>query len=105
MKQSRFSEAQIVAILQQQQSGQTVAHIAREHGISEATFHTWKTKYAGLQVSELTRLKHLEAENQRLKQRYAELSLENHAIKEVLRKKERPPPPAATWPTRWWRRG
>ena len=105
MKKSRFSEAQIVAILQQQQSGQTVPHIVREHGISEATFYTWKTKYAGLQVSELTRLKHLEAENQRLKQRYAELSLENHAIKEVLRKKERPPPPAAMWPTRWWRRG
>ncbi len=87
MKKSRFSEAQIVAILQQQQSGQTVAHIVREHGISEATFYPWKTKYAGLQVSELTRLKHLEAENQRLKQLYAELSLENHAIKEVLRKK------------------
>lgn len=87
MKKSRFSEAQIVAILQQQQSGQTVAHIVREHGISEATFYTWKTKYAGLQVSELARLKHLEAENQRLKQLYAELSLENHAIREVLRKK------------------
>jgi len=63
-----------------------VAHIVREHGSSEATFYTWKTKYAGLQVSELTRFKHLEAENQRLKQRYAELSLENCAIKEVLRK-------------------
>lgn len=87
MKKSRFSEAQIVAILQQQQSGQTVAQIVREHGISEATFYTWKTKYAGLQVSELTWLKHLEAESQRLKQLYAELSLENHAIKEVLRKK------------------
>lgn len=87
MKKSRFSEAQIVAILQQQQSGQTVAHIVREHGISEATCYAWKTKYAGLQVRELTRLKHLEAENQRLKQLYAERSLENHAIKEVLRKK------------------
>ncbi len=87
MKKSRFSDAHIVAILQQQQSGQTVAQIVREHGLSEATFYTWKTKYAGLQGSELTRLKHLEAENQRLKQLYAELSLENHAIKEVLRKK------------------
>ena len=87
MKKSRFSDVQIVAILQQQQSGQSVAHIAREHGIGEATVYTWKTKYAGLQVSELTRLKHLEAENQRLKQRYAELSPENHAIKKVLRKK------------------
>ena len=87
MKKSRFSDAHIVAILQQQQSGQNVAQIVREHGLSEATFYTWKTKYAGLQGSELTRLKHLEAENQRLKQLYAELSLENHAIKEVLRKK------------------
>ena len=87
MKKSRFSDAHIVAILQQQQSGQTVAQIVREHGLSEATFYTWKTKYAGLQGSELTRLKHLEAENQRLKQLYAELSLENHAIEEVLRKK------------------
>ena len=52
MKKSRFSEAQIIAILQQQQNGQTVAHIVREHSISEATFYTWKTKYAGLQVSE-----------------------------------------------------
>ena len=64
-----------------------MAHIVREHGLSEATFYAWKTKYAGLQVSDLTRLKHLEAENQRLQQRYAELSLANHAIKEVLRKK------------------
>jgi len=87
MKKSRFSDAHIVAILHQQQTGQTVAQIVREHGISEATFYTWKTKYAGLQGSELTRLKHLEAENQRLKQLYAELSLENHAIKEGLRKK------------------
>ena len=51
MKKNRFSEAQIITILQQQQSGQTVAHIVREHGLSEATFYTWKTKYAGLQIS------------------------------------------------------
>lgn len=87
MEKNRFREVQIVAILQQQQSDQAVAQIVREHGISEAAFYTWKTKYAGLQVSELTRLKHLEAENQCLKQLYAELSLENHAIEEVLRKK------------------
>ena len=87
MKKARFSESQIVAILKQQEAGQTVAQIAREHGISEATFYTWKSKYGGMQVSELTRLKELEAENRRLKQMYADLSLENQTIKEVLRKK------------------
>jgi putative transposase len=87
MKKGRFSESQIVAILKQQDAGETVAQIAREHGISEATFYTWKSKYGGLQVSELTRLKELEEENRRLKQMYADLSLENQAIKAVLRKK------------------
>lgn len=87
MKKGRFNESQIVAILKQQESGQTVAQISREHGISEATFYTWKSKYGGMQVSELTRLKELEEENRRLKQMYADLSLENQAIKEVLRKK------------------
>ncbi len=87
MKKGRFNESQIVAILKQQESGQTVAQIAREHAISEATFYTWKSKYGGMQVSELTRLKELEEENRRLKQMYADLSLENQAIKEVLRKK------------------
>jgi putative transposase len=87
MKKGRISESQIVAILKQQDAGETVAQIAREHGISEATFYTWKSKYGGLQVSELTRLKELEEENRRLKQMYADLSLENQAIKAVLRKK------------------
>jgi putative transposase len=68
MKKGRFSEAQIVAILQQQASGQTVAQIVREHGLSEATFYAWKSKYAGASVAELTRLKHLEEENRKLKQ-------------------------------------
>ena len=83
----RFNESQIVAILKQQESGQTVAQIARQHSISEATLYTWKSKYGGMQVSELTRLKELEAENRRLKQMYVDLSLENQSIKEVLRKK------------------
>jgi putative transposase len=59
MKKGRFSEAQIVAILQQQQSGQTVAQMVSEHGLSEATFYAWKSKYAGASVAELTWLKHL----------------------------------------------
>lgn len=87
MKKGRFSEAQIVAILQQQASGQTVAQIVREHGLGAATFYAWKSKYAGAGVAEPTRLKHLEDENRKLKQVFADLSLENQAIKEVLRKK------------------
>ncbi|GGF17967.1 transposase [Hymenobacter cavernae] len=86
MKKGRFSEAQIAAILQQQASGQTVAQIVREHGLSEATFYAWKSKYAGASVAEPTRLKHLGDENQCLKQMFADLSLENQAIKEILRK-------------------
>ena len=87
MKKSRFSEAQILGILRQQDQGQTVAQICREHGISEPTFYGWKSKFGGMSVSELQRLKHLEDENRRLKQLYAELSLEHQVIKVVLRKK------------------
>jgi putative transposase len=87
MKKGRFSEAQIVVILQQQASGQTVAQIVRKHRLSEATFYAWKSKYAGASVAELTRLKHLEEENRKLRQMFADLSLENQAIKEILRKK------------------
>ena len=87
MKAGRFSESQIVAILKQQDSGQTIAQITREHGISEATFYNWKTKYGGMQVSEVKRLKDLEDENRRLKKMYADLSLQNDIIKEALQKK------------------
>ena len=87
MKKSRFSEAQIFGILRQQDQGLTVAQICREHGISEPTFYGWKSKFGGMSVSELQRLKHLEDENRRLKQLYAELSLEHQVIMEVLRKK------------------
>ena len=64
-----------------------MAQICREHGISEPTFYGWKSKFGGMSVSELQRLKHLEDENRRLKQLYAELSLEHQVVKEVLRKK------------------
>jgi putative transposase len=89
MKKSRFSEAQILGILRQQDQGQTVVQICREHGISELTFYAWKSKFGGMSmsVSELQRLKHLEDENRRLKQLVADLSLENQVVKEVLRKK------------------
>ena len=87
MKKSRFSEAQILGILRQQDQGQTVAQICREHGLSEPTFYAWKSKFGGVSVSELQRLKPLEEKNRRLQQLYAELSLEHPVIKEVLRKK------------------
>ena len=87
MKQARFSESQIVAILKQQDNGQTVAQITRQHGVSEATFYVWKAKYGGMQVSEVKRLKDWEEDNRRLKKMYAELSLQHEITKEALAKK------------------
>jgi putative transposase len=87
MKQGRFSETQIVAILKQQDNGQTVAQISREHGISDATFYTWKAKYGGMQVSDVKRIKDLEEENRRLKKMFSELSLQHEIVKEALQKK------------------
>ena len=87
MKKSRFSENQIVAILKKAQQGMKVADICREHGISDATFYTWRSKYGGVSVNELKRIKELEAENARLKRMYSDLSLVNDALKDVLEKK------------------
>ena len=87
MKTARFSESQIVAILKQQDNGQTVAQISREHGISDATFYAWKAKYGGMQVTDIKRVKELEEENRRLKKMYADLSLQHDITKEALTKK------------------
>lgn len=87
MKQGRFSESQIVAILKQQDSGQTVTQTTREHGVSEATFYNWKAKYGGMQLAEVKRLKDSENESRRLKKMYAELSLQNDIFKQALTKK------------------
>ena len=87
MKKTRFSESQIVAILKQGEAGVPVAQILREHGISQATYYNWKAKYGGASVAELKRLKELEAENAKLKRMYADLALENTAIKDVLSRK------------------
>jgi putative transposase len=86
MKKSRFTESQIVSILNQQHTGQTVKEICREHGISNATFYNWKANYGGMGVSELTRMKEFEAENTRLKRMYADLSLAHHALKDAVEK-------------------
>ena len=87
MKRTRFTEHQIIGILKKQDSGLKVADICREHGISDATFYNWKAKYGGLQVSDVKKLKELEAENFRLKKMYAELSMENYALKDLISKK------------------
>lgn len=87
MKKTRFTEAQIVSILHQQEVGKSVKDISREHGISDATFYNWKAKYGGMQISDVKRMKDLEEENGRLKRIVANLTLEIDAIKTVLEKK------------------
>jgi putative transposase len=86
MKKGRFSEEQIIGILKQHEAGHKVADLAREHGISEATIYTWKSKYGGLEVSEAQRLKSLEDENRRLKHLVADLSLDKEVLKAIVRK-------------------
>jgi putative transposase len=87
MRRSKFTESQIVAALQEVEGGVPIAEVIRKHGISRATFFTWKSKYGGATVAELKRLRELEAENTKLKRMYAELALENTAIKDVLSRK------------------
>ena len=87
MKKTKFSESQIVAILQEGEAGLPVAQILRKYGISQATYCNWKSKYGGASVAELKHLKELEVENAKLKRMYADLALENAAIKDVLGRK------------------
>src|SRR5690349_24377385 len=91
MKKSRFTESQIVAILKEGEAGVAVAQLTRKHGISAATYYHWKSKYGGAGVSELKRLRELEAENAKLKRMYADLALENTAIEDVLSRIYGPP--------------
>ena len=87
MKRTRFSETQIVAILKQGDVGVKVKDLCREHGISDATYYNWKAKYGGLDASDLKRLKEMEGELTKLKRMYADLALENQALKDVIEKK------------------
>ncbi len=83
----RFTEEQIIGILREQEAGGMVKEITRRHGVSEQSFYRWKAKYAGLEVSELRRLKELEAENAKLKKLLAEAHLDNAALKDVVARK------------------
>ena len=87
MKKSKFSESQIVSILKEADSGMKVDDVCRQHGISNATYYNWKSKYGGMEASDIKKLKELQEENDRLKKMYAELSLENRAFKELFEKK------------------
>ena len=87
MRKSKFTESQIVGILAEGESGLAVGDVCRKHGIINETYSQWKSKYAGVSANELKRLKDLEAENGKLKRMYAELALENTAIKDVLSRK------------------
>ena len=87
MRVSRFSDTQIVSILNEAESGMPIKDVCRQHGISSATYYKWKSKYGGLGVSELKRSKELESENAKLKRMYADLALENTALKDLIEKK------------------
>ena len=87
MTRKRHTEEQIIAVLKDAQAGVSVQDLCRKHGISDATFYKWRTKYAGLEVSDVKKLRQLEDENRRLKQRVAEQALDIQALKAITAKK------------------
>ena len=87
MRKARFKETQIVRVLKEVEGGRQVNEVCREHGISDATYYNWKTKYGGMEIADIRKLKELADENRRLKQMYADLSLKHQALKEIVQKK------------------
>ena len=87
MKRSRFTEKQIISILKEADVGMSVNELCRKHGISDATFYNRKSKYGGMSASELKRLREIEQENAKLKRMYADLALENTALRDLIEKK------------------
>jgi putative transposase len=84
MKKGKFTEHQIVSAIRKQEAGIPVKDIAREMGISEATFYNWKAKYGGMEASDVSKMRDLEKENVELKKMYAEISIENRAMKNLI---------------------
>ena len=87
MKKSRFTEQQIIGILKQADAGVKVQDLCRQHGISDATYYKWKSKYGGMEASDIKRLREVEAENSKLKRMFADMALENRALKDLIEKK------------------
>ena len=87
MKKSRFTETQIISILKEVDAGMLVKDICRKHGISDATYYAWKSKYGGMNASDLKKMKEVEQELSQLKRMYADLALENKAMKDLIEKK------------------
>ena len=87
MKKSRYSETQIIKVLKEVEGGRLVKEVCREYGISDATYYNWKSKYGGMEASDVRRLKELEDENRQLKQMYTELCLDNKILKGIIEKK------------------
>lgn len=97
MRKGRFTETQIVKTLKQVEGGRTVKEVCRELGISEATYFNWKSKYGGMEAADIRRLNELTEENSRLKRMYADLALENTALKDVIAKKLQVRRTSARW--------
>ena len=87
MKRKRFTEVQIIAILEEHEAGVPVAELCRKHGVSDASIYKWKAKFGGMEVSEAKRLKQIEDENAKLKRLLADAMLDNAALKDLLSKK------------------
>jgi len=87
MRKKRFTEHQIIKVLKQVEGGRSASKVCREYGISQGTYYNWKAKYGGMEASDIKRLKDLEAENRKLKQMFANLSLEHEALKDIVEKK------------------
>lgn len=87
MKRTRFTETQIIAILKEADSGMQVKELCRKHGISDQTYYNWKSKYGGMEASDLKLMKELERELSQMKRMYADLALENRALKDLIEKK------------------
>ena len=86
MKRSRFTETQIISILSEVDAGLSVKEVSRKHGISDATYYNWKSKYGGMSANELKRLREVEEENAKLKRMYADMALENAALRDLIEK-------------------